>query len=292
MTSYGGPEVLKLVDLPEPEAADGRIRIEVTPLPFVPGIEAVGRTSDGRRVLALVGHGGYAEVAVAPAAASIDLPDEIEDGPALALVLQGLTAYHALRTSALLQPGETVVVNAAAGGVGTLAVQLAKRFGARRVIASASTPEKRQLTLGLGADVAIDSSADDLASEIREANGGHRVDVVLEMIGGSAFKAGLEALAPFGRLVTYGAASRELAKPVAPATLMMGSRAIVGFMATDCFRRPGMFANAVKEMLDLVITGQLRPIIGARYPLSAARTAHEDLRARKTTGKLVLDPSA
>jgi NADPH2:quinone reductase len=312
MNRYGGPEVLELVELPEPEPANGGVLIDIdaagvnyadthqtengyltpTPLPFVPGIEAVGRTRNGRRVLALVGHGGYAEVALAPAAAVIDLPEKIDDGAALAIALQGLTAYHVLRTSARLQPDEAVLVHAAAGGVGTLAVQLAKIFGGGRVIATASTVMKRQLALDLGADAAIDSSADDLASEIREANGGRRVDVVLEMIGGSAFTASVEALAPFGRLVTYGAAGREPAQPVAPAALMQRSRGIVGFLATDCFTRPGMYSDPIEEMLGFVLDGQLRPVIGATYPLSQARAAHEDLLARKTTGKLVLDPSA
>jgi NADPH:quinone reductase len=310
MSRYGGPEVLETVQLPAPVPTSDQVLIEVeaagvnyadthqtensylapTPLPFVPGIEAVGRTPDGRRVLALVGRGGYAEVAVAPTAAVVDLPEAIDDGAALALAVQGLTAYHALRTSARLEPGGSVVVHAGAGGVGSLAVQLAKLFGSGRIIASASTPEKRQLALDLGADVAIDSAADDLAGEIRGANDGHGVDVVLEMSGGLTFAANLEALAPFGRLVTYGAASRQPAHAVEPAELLRGSRAIVGFLATDCFTRPGMYAQTIGELLVMVIEGVLSPVVGGRYPLGRAQAAHEDLRARRTTGKLVLDP--
>ena len=117
-----------------------------------------------------------------------DVPDGVSDGAALALIVQGTTAWHLLRTSANLREGESVVVHAAAGGVGTLAVQLAKRFGAGRVIGVASSPEKRELVERLGADATVDSNADDLTAALREANGGDRVDVVLEMVGGRTFE--------------------------------------------------------------------------------------------------------
>ena len=142
-----------------------------------------------------------------PEAALVPIPDEVSDDQAAALLLQGLTARSLLRISAKLAPGESVAIHAAGGGTGSLAVQLAKRMGAGRVIALASNESKRALALRLGADAAVDSRSEDLTAAILEANGGSPVDIVLEMTGGPAFDASLEALAPFGRLVSFGLAS-------------------------------------------------------------------------------------
>jgi NADPH2:quinone reductase len=175
--------------------------------------------------------------------------------------------------------------------VGCLAVQLAKRWGAGRVIASASSEEKRQVALDLGADVAIDSNAADLAAAIKEAAGG-RVDVVLEMVGGETFTASLKALAPFGRLVIYGIASRQPPAPVDPARLLRGSKGVLGFWLAHAFAKPEMLTEAIQDLLSTVEKGELKPIVGGTYPLADARRAHEDIRSRRTSGKLVLDPTA
>ena len=310
---FGGPEVLVHTELPDPEPDEGQVLIEVSAagvnyadthhaensylapaeLPLVPGGEVVGTRPDGQRVVALLNGGGYAQRALAFPAATFPVPDGVSDGAALAVVLQGATAWHLLRTSAHLAPGESVVVHAAAGGVGTLAVQLAKRWGAERVIASASSPEKRELALELGANAAIDANAPDLKAAIEEANGGRKVDVVLEMVGGPTFDASLAALAPFGRLVTYGQAGRQAPSPVDPGALMRRSRGVIAFWLVNCFERPQeMLAEPIAELFELVAAGELKPVVGGAYPLSEARRAHEDLRARRTMGKLVLDPSA
>jgi NADPH2:quinone reductase len=189
-----------------------------------------------------------------------------------------------------MREGESVVVHAAAGGVGTLAVQLAKKWGAGRVIATASSEDKRELALSLGADVAVDSRAENLKEALEEANGGRKVDIVLEMSGGRAFDASLAALAPFGRLVTYGQASREEPKPCSPGALMRRSRGVIGFWLVHCFQVPGMLDEAIVPMLRMVADGDLRAVVGGSYPLAEARRAHEDIRARRTTGKLVLVP--
>ncbi len=310
ITEFGGPEVLRLVDLPEPVARPGQLLIDVSAigvnyadthaiedsylskgdLPMVPGGEVVGRTPDGRRVVALTDGGGYAERALAWEATAHDVPEEVTDGQALALVVQGLTAWHLLRTSARIAPGESVVVHAAAGGTGSLAVQLAKRFGAGRVIATASTKEKRDLALELGADVVIEADPEGLKERIVEANGGAKVDIVLEMTGGPVFDASLAALAPFGRLVTYGLASRQEPTPVTAAQLMGRSRAVVGFWLMHCLSRPGMYREPMAELLALTADGRLKPQVGGVYPLAQAARAHTDLRARRTFGKLLLDP--
>jgi NADPH2:quinone reductase len=311
ITEFGGPEVLTLVDdQPEPAPTPGFEVLEVdaagvnyadthqaedtylapSTLPLVPGAEAVGRLPDGRRVVALLPGGGYAERALAPSATTFAVPDEVEDGAALALVLQGTTAWHLLRTSARIAPGESVVVLAAAGGVGSLAVQLAKRFGAGRVIAAASSEDKRQLALDLGADVAIDSREEDLKAAIEEAAGG-KVDIVLEMAGGSVTDASIAALAPFGRCVVYGMASRQPPSLVDPRALLARSRGVVGFWLAHAMRDPARhLAAPMRELLDLVAAGDLRAIVGGTYPLGDAAQAHRDLRGRGTVGKLVLEP--
>ena len=309
ITEFGGPEVLRLVDLPDPVAVPGTSVLEVasagvnyadthqvedsylsrTTLPLVPGSEVVGRLADGTRVAAFATAGGYCERALVVPTLSFPLPDAVTDGQALALMVQGLTAWHLLRTSTHLQPGESVVVHAAAGGVGTLAVQLAKAWGAGRVIAVAGTRDKLELAAGLGADAGVLSGEPDLKGALERANGGSKVDVVLEMVGGPTFDASLAALAPFGRLATFGMASRQASTPVGSGELMARSRAVVGFWLAHCFSRPQMLQPQMAELLAMVGAGTLVPRLGGTFALGDAAAAHEALRGRGTTGKLVLD---
>jgi NADPH:quinone reductase len=312
VSEFGGPEVLTVVDLPKPVPSEGQSLVRVDraginyadthqtensylaeqTLPFVPGGEIVGRTEDGRRVVALSAGGGYAEYALAHKHLAFDVPDGVSDAAALALIVQGATAWHLLRTSAHMTMGESVLVISAAGGVGTLAVQLAKLWGAGRVIGTASSAEKRDLAVELGADVAIDAEPTaDLTDRIIAANNGNRVDIVLEMTGGAVFDASLRALASFGRLVAYGAASRTSGSPVEPRKLMAHSKSLIGFWLQDCFREPGMMHEAMDELFELVAAGKLVPRLGGDYALSDVAQAHLDIRSRKTVGKLVLDPS-
>ena len=312
VSDFGGPEVLELHEVADPEPVDGLVTVDVLAaginyadthqvensylqspdLPLIPGAEVVGTTPDGERVVSLLpAGGGYAERALVHPATTVNVPDGVEDADALAVILQGATAWHTLRTNAHLEPGETVLVHAGAGGVGSLAVQLAKRWGAGRVVATASSEDKRRLAEELGADATIDSREATAAEAIKEAAGG-RVDVVLEMVGGATFDASLHSLAPFGRLVTYGMAGREPAQPVQPAALMRYGTAVIGFWLPHCFRRPGMFHEAVEDLLGMVAAGELRTVVGGTYQLAEARRAHEDMRARRTYGKLVLDPRA
>jgi NADPH:quinone reductase len=179
-------------------------------------------------------------------------------------------------------------VVAAAGGVGSLAVQLGKALGAR-VIATASSEEKRQLALELGADAAVDVTADDLAARLREANGGEPVDVVLETAGGRVFDAGMEALAPLGRMVAYGISSRDQ-NEIRTGRLLRRSQSVIGFWLFEALRHPEMVDGPLRELFDHLAAGRLRVVEGETYPLSEARRAHEDLQARRTTGKVMLDP--
>jgi NADPH:quinone reductase len=306
---FGGPEVLAESEVPEPAPTPGKVLIDVTAaginyadihrvaddyladqeLPFIPGQEVVGRLEDGSRVVSLVRGGGYAERALGPLDLTFSIPDGIGDLQALALMLQGTTAWHLLRSSGQMKPGETIVVFAGAGGVGSIAIQLARAWSAGRVIAVASTPEKRKLCLSLGADVVVDSGSPDLAEALISANGGRGVDVVLEMTGGNVFTAAMESLGHFGRLIHYGAASRRNAPAVEPRELMANCTAVVGFWLMLCTR--AMLAQALDDLWAMTARAELQPLIGQIYPLADARRAHEDLRGRGTMGKLALDPA-
>ena len=225
-------------------------------------------------MVGLLAGGGYAQQVATNPRLTWPVPDAVTDEQALAVVLQGTTAWHLLRTSAHLAEGESVVVIAGAGGVGSLAVQLAKRWGAGRVIATASSPDKRELAESLGADATVDPAlADDdpksFTAALREANGGKRVDVVLEMTGGHVLDGSLSALAPFGRLVAYGMAGREAPKPVNVPSLMGTSRAVIGFWLAHCFGRPEMLDQAMGELL--AAGRRRRAEAGVRRPLPADR---------------------
>jgi len=310
ISEFGGPEVLELVELPDPEPANGEVLVEVArcgvnfadthtrentylakaELPLVPGGEISGTTTDGRRVAALTMNGGYAERIALPEAALVPVPDGVSDEVAAGLLLQGLTAHSLIHRCARLEAGESVAIHGAAGGTGTLAIQLAKRAGAR-VIALASSEEKRELTLRLGADAAIDPAAEDLTAALLEANDGEPLDAVFEMSGGEAFEASLRALRPFGRIVTFGIASRQ-PNEVATGLLMRNSWTVIGFWLVHLFRHPDWVREGIAELFEAVAAGQLEVVIGGVYPLAEASRAHQDIQARRTHGKLLLDPSA
>jgi NADPH2:quinone reductase len=310
MTEFGGPEVLKLVELPDPQAGPEEVLIRVNraglnfadthtrtnsyvqkaTLPLVPGGEVAGvREDTGERVVALVGSGGYAQYVTAPKGLVFPIPDEIDDGTALAVIVQGLTAWHLYRTAGRVAAGESVVVHAAAGGVGSLAVQLGHALGAGRVIATASSEEKRSLALQLGADEAIDPDPEGLTERLLAANAGQPVDVVFDMAGGAVFDASYRALAHFGRLVVCGIATQEPNK-VSSGSLLRHSRAVVGFYLFHSLERPGMFTDALADLFARVARGEVHAIVGGTYPLEQAAQAQVDLRERRTTGKLLLDP--
>jgi NADPH2:quinone reductase len=169
-------------------------------------------------------------------------------------------------------------------------VQLGHPLGAGRVIATASSEQKRALALELGADVAVDPAAEGLTERLLEANEGRPVDVVFEMSGGEVFDASYRALAPFGRIVAYGIATNE-ANQISTGSLLRHSRAVVGFYLFHCLARPAMFAEALAELFARAASGDLKVVVGQTYKLGQAAQAQVDLRERRTTGKLLLDPS-
>lgn len=307
---FGGPEVMEYLDVTDPIPNSNEELIAVTSiginyadthqiengylspqtLPLIPGLEVVGHTNSGRRVLAAVEHGGYAQKAIANKSLVIDIPEGITDAQALCMLVQGSTAWHILKTLGHLSPDETVVIHAAAGGVGSLAIQLAKLWGAR-VVAVASSSDKQALAKSLGADVTIDANVQDLAAAMLAANNGKRIDLILEMVGGKTFDQSLEVLAPFGRVITYGNASRTPPRAVHPGSLISGTKTISGFWLAHCFGHKELLQDVISELFALVLAGKLTPVVGASYPLSQAVQAHNDMLARKTTGKVTLDPT-
>jgi NADPH2:quinone reductase len=308
MREFGGPEVLQLEEVSDPEPGRGQVLLSVrlagvnfadvhvcrntylapVDLPYIPGNEVVGCTPDGKRVVALTQGGGYAEKVAVHRLLNWEIPDGITDEQAVPLALQGNSAWHLLFTVAQVTKGEKVVIPAAAGGVGSLAVQLANRQGAK-VIALASTPEKRELALELGAAAAVDSSDEEgLAERIREAAGGD-VQAALEMTGGPTLHGTLQALAPRGRLAVYGFASGRLVDlPVH--TLMEKSISVSGFWLPHLYSDRNLPLRAsMRSLFDAVINGSLKIVHGGTFPLNDAPRAHHQLNSREGKGKFSLD---
>jgi NADPH2:quinone reductase len=322
LEEYGGPEVLKVVEMevPEPSAKEVLIKIEAigvnyadtarregqyvidTPLPFVPGAEVAGtvekigsdvtRFKKGDKVVTLLGSSratGYAEFTVAEERGLIPVPDGVDVKQAVSLPLQGLSAYHILKTMGRIEQGETVLIHAAAGGVGTIAVQLAKLFGASIVIATASTPEKRSLAIEMGADEAVDYTQEGWEKEVLQLTGGKGVDVALEMAGGDVFRKTLSCMAPFGRLVIYGVASGEQSR-LYPSSLMAQNLSVIGFFLPQIMRKKELYLQSLSDLLGYLQNGELKLTIGGVYPLESAKEVHQMLQGRQTKGKLILVP--
>ena len=309
ITEFGGPEVMKYLDLPDPVSGADEVLLDVTAiginyadthqtensylspqtLPMIPGIEVVG-THAGKRYLASVSSGGYAQKAIAHKSVMIPIPDSVSDEQALCMLVQGSTAWHLLKTMGHLEKGQSVVIHAAAGGVGTIAIQLAKLWGAR-VIAVTSSDEKAELAKKLGADHVVDAATEDLSKALRDANGGRGVNLILEMVGGKTFDQSLLALGTFGKLITFGMASRTAPTPIHPGALMHGSKTVAGFWLANCFGKKELFNDVIEELFALISDGKLKPVIGATYPLSQAQAAHKSMLARESVGKIALDPA-
>ncbi|MBU8789291.1 quinone oxidoreductase [Oceanobacillus caeni] len=316
---YGGPEVLKLIELDLPNIGETEVLIKIkaigvnyadtarregayvvpTPLPFIPGLEIAGEivgmgekvkgVKKGDRVMALIESGGYADYAIVKANQLIPIPDGVAFEHAVAIPVQGLSAYHILKTMGRLKEGETVLIHAAAGGVGVLAVQLAKIFGAGRIIATASTPEKLELAKEMGADDLVNYMEEGWENKVREITGGKGVDVALEMVGGDVFHKTVNCLAPFGRLVIYGVASGNMPK-FYPSKLMKRNQSIIGFFLSQIMKEPDLYLFSLKELISFVEQGKIKTTIGGTYPLEEVAHVHQILQSRKTKGKIILIP--
>lgn len=317
---YGPPSVLKLVDMPVPEPGPGQVRIKVIattvnfadiqgrrapyvigrPPPFTPGLEAAGTIDAlgsgvtglelGQRVTAGA-NGAYAEYVCTRAVEVFPIPDELDFEPAACVPAVGITAFNLVTQAARMQPGEALLVQAAAGGMGTALVQMARVLGAGQIIGTVGSPSKAQLIQELGADVAINYREEDAVARVMAATGGAGVDVVFDSVGKDTFAGSLASLAPYGRLVTFGQSSG------APEPIVLGqqfygdNKAIIGYSTGGNRRwRPEALRAPAAAVIKLMAQGRWKPLISARYPLEQAAIAHQVVEDRESVGKILLIP--
>jgi NADPH:quinone reductase len=302
---HGGPEVLELCDVPEPSPGENEVLVEVEAIgvnyrdvyereregygadaPAIIGTEGGGTTADGERVAWAHGKASYAERVAASRDKLVPIPDGVPTDVAVAALLQGMTAHYLAHDSYPIEPGDWVLVHAAAGGVGNLLVQMAKLRGAH-VVATTSTEAKAALAREAGADAVVDY--DDFADAVRNVSGGG-VAAVYDGVGRTTFDEGLKALQPLGRMILYGASSGE-PEPVDVRVLAAsGSLYVQRPTLATYTRTPELLRQRAAALFELVERGDVQVRIGHRYALHDARRAHEDLEARRTTGKLILEP--
>ena len=313
--AFGDVSQVHVVDMPEPIPNPGEVLLELRACgmqyadvmqreglyvggprpPFFPGLEAAGvvlalgsgvtAPAVGTRVVVMAGGGLQAERAAVPAASCIPIPDEMSFEEAAAFPVNYLTAFHALVTVARAEPGELVLIHAAAGGVGTAAVQIAKLLGLV-VVATASSEDKRAKVRALGADRAVDYAELEVACRELAPDG---PAIVLESVGGEVFQRSLSILASLGRLVVLGVAGRD-ARSVDTVKLLFRSRAVMGLHLSAIFSRPGLLRSSLERLFGHVRAGELAIQVGHVMPLAEVRAGHELIASRGSYGKIVLVP--
>jgi NADPH2:quinone reductase len=319
VTSFGGPDVLQLRELPDPQPGPGQVVIRVAyagvnfaeilgrrgnyrggSLPFVPGLEvsghihAIGEDVEGfaldQPVAALTVTGGYAELVVVPALFTIPLDDtkgSIDLRIAAAVPVVVPTATALLSEVARVRPGESVLIHAASGGIGTVAVQIARLLQAGPVIGTVGREEKRDYARSFGYDHVVLQS--NFADRVRQETHGRGVDVVLESIGGESFLQSLELLAPLGRLVYFGNASGRADIAQSTETLRANNKAVLGFSISSLRQQdPQRVAGLLRQALLYVTSGQVRIDISEIFPLDQVSEAHRRMESRSHTGKMLL----
>ncbi|WP_412028807.1 NADPH:quinone oxidoreductase family protein [Deinococcus yunweiensis] len=314
----GPPDVMELRDVPVPTPGPGEVRIEVeavginfadvlavageyltrTKVPYTPGMEFAGiveslgegvqGVSVGQRVAALGGSGALAKYAVVSAAGLIPVPQSLSGAQAAAFPVSYFTAYHGLKTLGRGVAGEWVLVQAAAGALGTASIQLAKAMD-MKVIAMASTEEKLQIARDLGADVTLLQDDEDRVQKVRDAAGGQGVPLILEVVGGKRFQESLDMAANQGRIIVIGNASREQAN-LRPVELMKRNLSVTGLWLTSLMYDRAATAEAAQALSQLVGSGQVTPQVGPTYALADSARAFQDILDRKTTGKVIIEP--
>lgn len=319
LSAYGGFESLRVIDAPRPrpaaheillqvkaaginfaevELTQGRYKVPKAP-PFIMGFEAAGVVVEvgsqarnvqvGAAVTSLVSSGGFAEYATADANHAIPIPPGISFAEATTIPVQGVSAYCLLKFAAQLKPTDSVLIQAAAGGVGLYLVQLAKIFGAKQIIALASTTEKLDLVRGLGADVAIDYSVPSWPDRVDEATQSNGVDVVLEAASGQLGKESLKLAGAFGRIVMFGSRNvHDTLSPAAIQQLIYKNQTLTGFNIPSF--RPQQIAEAVADLLRLISQRKIRLFANHSFPLVEAQSAFQALAGRETIGRVVLIP--
>ena len=317
----GGVDVLSFTDVPKPKIEKNDILLKVSavgvnfadimqhqgtyplqlPLPYTPGMETIGIVEDigsnvenvriGERIAAVSMAGGYAEYVLIKPEQIIRVPDEISDRQALALAIQGLTAYLLLNYAAKIRPGESVLVHAAAGGVGNLLVQIAKLMNAGDVLGTAGTVQKRNRIKSWGVDYAIDYNNPNWDKDVLEITNGEGVDIILDPVGGSATVQNLSCLAVEGRFVNYGWLSGDYPSltPEQCQNLLFKNQSVSGFAVNVVMERnPDLIEAAFQQLFNWVLQGKLKPVLSADFLLEDAAKAHQAILDRKTMGKVIL----
>lgn len=305
-------EVMRLEDVATPTPGDGQVLLKVRaaninfpdvlmcrghyqvqpPLPFTPGVEICGETEDGRRVIAnpALPYGGFAEYAVADAAALLPAPESLDDAEAAALHIGYQTGWFGLHRRARLEAGETLLVHAAAGGVGSAAVQLGKAAGAT-VIGVVGGADKAAVARELGCDVVIDRRAENVISAVKEATGGRGADVVYDPVGGEAYTQSTKVVAFEGRIVVVGFASGSIPSPGLNHALVK-NYAILGLhWGLYNTKNPKLVQHCHEQLTELAARGAIKPLVSERVPLSGAAAAVQRVGDGVTTGRVAVVPS-
>ena len=316
INEFGGLEVLQWVDVPEPTPRAGQVLIKVDSagvnyadimrrqgnypgpdLPATLGLEAAGTITDlgegvsglsvGQRVMAM-GPQGNAEFVAVNASYVFPYPETVDPVQAGGMPIVFLTAYHLLKTRGQIQPGETVLIQAGASGVGTVAIQLAKAWGAR-VITTASSPEKLDLARSLGADETINYVAQDFEEEVRQLTNGNGVELVLECVGGPVLEKSVRCVASYGKLISFGNASGTPAS-LPGADIFGANRTVIGFSMGRSPMGRLNHQEAMDELFPMLAQGQVRLVVDRVLPMAEAAKAHQHLSNRGSQGKVILTP--
>ena len=319
LNGLSGLDSLKVVEIDRPAPSESEVLIQVKaagvnfaelemirgkypaprPLPFTMGFEASGLVAElgsgvtnvkvGDRITSIVSSGGYADYATAEARMAIPIPDGVNFAEANAITIQGLSAYTLLKFAAKPQSDESVLIQAAAGGVGLFLVQLAKSMGVKKVVALASSKEKLDVVKRLGADFAINYTKQDWVTQVEQATGGRGVDLVLEANSGEIGDMSFKLMSPFGRTVIYGAKNAHDSFPTEKVRqLILKNQSVTGFNFPSL--RPEQIRESVPHLLELISNGQVKLFANHAFGLADVRKAFEALSNRQTIGKVVLTP--
>ncbi|WP_081238740.1 NADPH:quinone oxidoreductase family protein [Streptomyces viridosporus] len=305
-------EVMRLAEVARPTPGDGQVLLRVRaanvnfpdalmcrgqyqvrpPLPFTPGLEVCGETEDGRRVLAtpVLPHGGFAEYAVADAAALLPAPDALDDAEAAALHIGYQTGWFGLHRRAGLEAGETLLVHAAAGGVGSAAVQLGKAAGAT-VIGVVGGPAKAAVARELGCDLVIDRHEQDVVAAVKEATGGRGADVIYDPVGGQAYAQSAKVVAFEGRIVVVGFAGGTIPSPALNHALVKNYSILGLHWGLYNTKDPKLVRHCHERLTELAARGAIKPLVSERVPLAGAVTAVQRVADGVTTGRVTVLPS-
>ncbi|MEV0931808.1 NADPH:quinone oxidoreductase family protein [Streptomyces phaeochromogenes] len=305
-------EVMRLEDVERPTPGDGQVLLKVRaaninfpdalmcrgqyqvrpPLPFTPGVEICGETEDGRRVIAnpALPYGGFAEYAVADAAAMLPAPEALDDAEAAALHIGYQTGWFGLHRRARLEAGETLLVHAAAGGVGSAAVQLGKAAGAK-VIGVVGGADKAAVARELGCDVVVDRRAEDVVAAVKEATGGRGADVIYDPVGGDAYTQSTKVVAFEGRIVVVGFASGSIPSPGLNHALVKNYSILGLHWGLYNTKDPKLVLRCHEELTELAARGGIKPLVSERVPLSGAAAAVQRVADGVTTGRVAVVPA-